>query len=366
MTRRILTLAIIASSFLMTNCKQAPVKSASEKTTYDIKTIEEVDFTTTSLYSATIRGWQDVDIYPQVAGYLSKILVDEGESVKRGQTLFIIEQAPFQAAYQAAKAAVAVAESQVANAELNFNNASNLYEKEIIAKAELLSAENGLNSAKAQLQLSKAQLSGAQTNLNFTVVKSPADGVVGKLPYRQGALVSAALPVSLTTISNNSQMNVFFSMGENQILNLMDTYGGLQGTVENMPAIDLILNNGTTYDHKGAVVSVSGVIDSNTGTVSLKAVFPNEERRLLSGGAGNVVINELHKNVITVPKTATYELQDRYFVYKVVDGVAKSTVVTLSKAQTDEEYIVTEGLKVGDRIIATGAGLVRDGAKVNQ
>lgn len=366
MTKRILAFAIFLSLLTATSCKEAPKQAGSAKTTYDIKSIEAVDFTTSTSYSASIRGKQDIEIYPQVGGYLSRILVKEGESVKCGQTLFIIDQTACQAAVKAAKAAVMVAESQVANAELNYNNSKSLFVKEIISKAELNVASNNLSSAKAQQALSEAQLSSAQTNLNFTVVKSPSDGIVGKLPYRQGALVSASLPKSLTTISDNSQMYVYFSMGENQILNLMDTYGSLDSLVVNMPAVDLVLNNGTIYSQKGAIESVSGVIDSNTGTVSLRAVFPNSDRRLLSGGAGSVILRETHANVITIPKTATYELQDRYFVYRVVDGKAKSTMVKLSKSQTDEEYIVEEGLSVGDKIIATGAGLVRDGAVVNQ
>ncbi len=347
------------------SCKQAPKQQAQ----INVRKLIEVQGTDISLsepFSASIRGQQDIDIYPQVSGYLSQIAVVEGQRVKKGDLLFKIEAAPFAAAYQAAQASVEVAKAGVANAQLNYDNSLMLRDKNIISDAELQSSQNSLASAKAQLTLAQSQMMSAKVNLDFTTIKSPSDGVVGTLPYRQGALVSPSQPQSLTVVSDNSQMYVYFSMGENRLLNLIDKYGSLDSVVLSMPEVELQLNNNTIYNHKGRIESISGVIQSTTGSVSVRAAFPNKEQRLLSGGTGNILLPHSYNNTIVIPKAATYELQNRVFVYRVIDGQAKSTPIQVESTSSDQEYIVTGGLSVGDVIIAEGAGLVREGERVSQ
>ena len=188
--------------------------------------------------------------------------------------------------------------------------------------------------------------------------------MVGTLPYRVGALVSASLPQPLTTVSDNSQMYVYFSLTENQLLNLTREYGSIDNTLKNMPAVQLRLNDGTIYSQPGRVESISGVIDPSPGSVQLRAVFPNSDRLLHSGGVGNVLIPRELKNQIIVPQSATFETQDKVFVYKIVDGVAKSAMIDVLSSSNGREYVVTSGLTPGETILAEGVGLMREGTPV--
>ena len=359
-------LIAILLMFALVGCVEKKNEATDAKTTFDLMTVEQEDAVVNTSYSASIRGKQDIAIYPQVSGYLSQIKVKEGAQVKKDQVLFVIDQAPYQAALQSAKAGVIVAEASVASAQLNYDNSLELKERKIVSDAELLNAQIKLEGAKAQLALAKSQQTSAQVNLDFTVIKSPADGVVGSFPYRQGTLVSPGLPQSLTVVSNNSEMYVYFSMSEPHILNMIDKYGSLDSLRDQMPHVALELNNGKVYDKKGKVESISGVIDARTGSISMRAVFPNDDKKLLSGGAGNIILENSYTDVILVPKAATYEIQDRVCVFKVEDNKTVSTIIDVEKGPSDKVFIVKSGLEVGDVIIAKGAGLVRPGMPVNQ
>ncbi len=360
----LVALSIVVAT-TMSSCKEQQQR-VDEASTFELQTITTSSFATSTTYSASVQGQQDIDIYPQVSGYLSKIAVTEGQVVKKGDLLFVIEQAPYQAAYNAAAAGVEVAKAAVATAELNESNSKQLFDKGIVSQAEYQTVQNALQSAKASLAASQAQELSAKSNLDFTMIKSPSNGVVGKLPYRTGALVSASSPQSLTTVSDNSTMYVYFSMNENQVYNLFDKYGSLEAAVEMMPELDLRLMNGSVYPLKGKLESISGMIDSSTGSVSLRASFANPERRLLSGSTASVIIPETLESSIVIPKAATFELQGKYFVYSVVDSKAKSTPIEIAKSMSATEYVVTSGLSQGDVIIASGAGLVREGAAVKE
>ncbi len=212
--------------------------------------------------------------------------------------------------------------------------------------------------------MAEAQQIAAQNNLSYTEIKSPVNGVVGSLPYRVGDYVSPAVPNGLTIVANNSEMYVYFSMTERQVLDLINEYPTMDSAIMAMPAIDLVLNNNTTYSQKGIVESISGVVDQATGSLSVRASFPNAEGKLLSGGAGRVVMPYNKENVVLIPQEATYEIQNKTYVYKVVDGTAVSTVVEIDKVNDGDNYIVLSGLQEGDVVIAKGAGLVREGTKV--
>ena len=358
--------ALLLCMISFSSCNQENKQAPQQSTKYDLLTIKKGSKTMETNYTASIKGRQDIAIYSQVSGYLTDIKVNEGSVVKKGDILFVVDQVPYKSALIGAQANVAIAESNVANAELTYTNKKTLYEKNIISEMDLVSSENMLKSAKAQLQLAKSQEEIASINLSYTEIKSPSNGVVGKLPYRKGTLVSPSLPQSLTIVSDNSEMYVYYSMTENQLLDLISEYGTLDKAIANMPKVSLMLNNGTMYDKEGSVESISGIIENNTGAVSVRAAFQNPNKQLLSGGSGNVVIPYAHKDVITIPIEATYDMQDKICVFKVVDGKAKSTIIKISKLSDDKDYIVESGLNVGDVIIAEGAGLVREGAVVSQ
>ena len=222
-------------------------------TGYNLVTLQPEDRTISTSYSATIQGRQDIAIYPQVSGYITKLAVTEGQKVKKGQTLFIIDQVPYQAALNTAIANVKAAEASLATAKLTYENKEKLFEKNVISDVDLTTARNSYLTAQAQLAQMQAQEVNARNNLSYTDVTSPADGVIGVLPYREGALVSASLPQPLTTVSDNSQMYIYFSMTENQLLSLLKEYGSKESAIAEMPAVELKLSDGSIYGTKGRI-----------------------------------------------------------------------------------------------------------------
>lgn len=355
-------IGIISCAALMASCKQA--SDAGTGSSYETMKLTTTDRELSSSYSATIRGRQDIEIYPQVAGKIEKLCVTEGEKVRRGQLLFIIDQVPYKAALQTALANVEAAEASVATAELTYDSNKELRKENVVSEFTLRTSENSYLSAKAQLAQAKASEIDARNNLSYTEVTSPSDGVVGALPYRVGTLVSSSIAQPLTTVSDNSVMYVYFSMTENQLLALTRQYGSMDEALKNMPEVELQLNDGSIYEKKGIIESISGVIDRQTGTVVARAVFDNESRILHSGASGAILIPSVYKDCLVVPQEATVQIQDQIIVYKVVDGKAVSNLITVSSINDGKEYVVLSGLNVGDEIIAKGAGLVREGAQV--
>ena len=354
--------AVMACFMAAVSCGQAP--TAMGPAEYAVMTIATTDREIPTNYSATIRGRQDIAIYPQVSGTIFELCVNEGQTVSKGQPLFIIDQVPYKAALQTAEANVAAAKAGVATAQLTYDSKKELYAKNVVSQYDLLTAENTLLTAKAQLAQAEAQRVNAANNLSYTVVKAPANGVVGTLPYRVGALVSASIPQPLTTVSDNSDVYVYFSMTENQLLNLTRQYGSIANTLKNMPDVQLVLNDGSVYDRTGRIESISGVIDTSTGSVQLRAVFPNADGLLHSGGAGSVIVPNIHKDCVVVPQVATFELQNKVYVYKVEDGKAASSMIDVEKINNGREYIVKSGLTPGDVIVAEGVGLLREGTPI--
>lgn len=322
--------------------------------------VASVNKTLAANYSASIRGRQDIEIYPQVGGVITRLCVEEGQAVRKGQVLFIIDQVPYQAALATAQANVEAANAVMATAQLTYDSKKELHAQNVISAYELKTAENNLLTAKAQLAQAKAQELSAANNLSYTEVKSPSVGVIGTLPYRAGTLVSAGMPQPLTTVSDNSEMYVYFSMTENQLLALVRQYGSKDKALQSMPGIELQLNDRSMYDTKGTIETISGVVDPATGTVSVRAVFTNPNGLLHSGSSGNVILSTEHKDVIVIPRSATFEIQDRIFVYQVVDGRTHSVQVSVERVKGGQDYIVMEGLTIGDEIVTEGVGLLRD------
>ena len=354
--------AVLACCMAAVGCKQAPMTMGPGE--YAVMTIATTDREIPSNYSATIRGRQDIAIYPQVSGTISQLCVNEGQKVAKGQTLFIIDQVPYKAALQTAEANVEAAKAGVATAQLTYDSKKELFARNVVSQFDLSTAENNLLTAKAQFAQAEAQRVNAANNLSYTVVGSPSNGVVGTLPYKVGALVGPSTPQPLTTVSDNSEMYVYFSMTENQLLNLTREYGSIDNTLKNMPDVQLRLNDGTIYDAAGRIEAISGVIDTSTGSVQLRAAFPNKNGLLHSGGSGNVILPHIYKACIVVPQAATFELQDKVYVYKVVDGKASSALISVDKISNGREYIVNSGLVPGDVIVAEGVGLIREGTPI--
>ena len=300
-----------------------------------------------------------MEIRPKVSGFLTKINVTEGQTVSAGQVLFVIDNETYQAAVRQSQAAVNTAQSQVNTAKLTFENTKQLHQNGVVGDYELQTAENSFISAQAQLAQAQAGLANARENLSFCYVKSPAKGVVGTLPFKKGALVSASNV--LTHVADISQMEVYFSMTEKDMLVLSKAEGGLRGAVDALPAVKLMLSDGTEYGHEGKVVTASGVIDQATGTVQLKARFPNPDHLLKSGGSGTIIIPKTADAAIIIPQSVVMEVQNKKFVY--VLGDSNKVVYTEIKVDPQNDgnnFIVTEGLNIGDKYVTNGITKLTD------
>ncbi len=369
MTNKVMTVLVTAvtAMTMLSSCGNKQQRGAMPSVVFKTTKVAKSDVTLTEKYSATIRGRQDIDVYPQVGGTLQKLCVTEGQKVKKGQVLFVIDQVPYRAALNTAEAALKAAQAQEATAQLNYDSRKKLYDQKVVSEIDMQTAQNALLSAKAQVAQARAQVVNARNSLSYTTVTSPADGVVGTLPYRQGALVGSSMPQPLTTVSDNNEMYVYFSMTESQFLNLIRQYESVEKAIEAMPELTLQLVDGSDYEIKGRVESASGVVDRATGSVQLRAAFSNPSHILHSGSTGNVIIPVTHKDVLTVPATAAVQTQDKYNVY-VVDskGIAHAQIVDILPQSQGKTFIVTSGLNGGEEIVAEGAGMVRDGQDVKK
>lgn len=350
---------------ILSSCQNGEKNSSSTgETLYETLEVSLSDRTLTTGYSATISGVQTVEVRPQVSGMIVDILIEEGESVSKDQVLFIIDQTPYKAAYQIAVANVKSAEAALSTAQLVLESNQKLYEQDVVSEFDLMTARNNLTEAQARLALCQAEVENANNNLSYTEVRSPVNGVASMIPYRVGALVNSNISQPLVTVSDVSKVYAYFSMAENQMLDMIMQYGSLNNAISQMPEVDLIMSNGDKYMHTGKINAISGTISESTGAVSIRAVFNNRNKLLRNGGSGTIVIPTTVSNCIVIPQTATFELQDRIFVYKVVDGKASSAEIHVAPQNNGVEYIVESGLKVGDVIVAAGAGLLKEGTPI--
>lgn len=362
--RRTITVILIISGILLSACKEGTKNAPKENSTYETLEISLTERTLTTGYSAAISGVQTVEIRPQVSGMITEIMIEEGESVRKDQVLFIIDQTPYKAAYEIAVANVKSAEAALSTAKLILESNKDLYEQDVVSEFDLMTAQNDMIEAEARLALCKAEEVNASNNLSYTEVRSPVNGVASMIPYRVGALVGGSISQPLVTVSDDSRVYAYFSMAENQMLDMVQEYGSLNNAIKQMPEVELIMSNGKKYEHMGKINAISGTISESTGAVSLRAVFNNRNHLLRNGGSGTIIIPVTFKDCIAIPQAATYELQDRVFVYKVVDGKASSTEIRIAPQNNGVEYIVTEGLEVGDVIVAEGAGLIKEGTPI--
>ena len=355
---------LIASMLVISSCND---KKTGDTTPvdYPIEVIDTTHQTLNTNYAATVTGCQTVEIRPQVDGMLTKICIREGDAVRKGQVLFEIDAAQFQSAYDIAEANVNSAEAAVSTAQLVLDSNQELYKEKVISDFELNTANNELSEAKAQLRLANAELEKAATNLSYTKVKSPVNGVASMIPYRVGALVGSNITEPLVTVSDDGDIFAYFSMAETQMLEMVRQYGSMKDALGNMPEVEFQMSNGEIYPVKGHIDAVSGTINNSTGAISFRAVFPNPDRLLRDGATGAVIIPAVYNNCIVIPQSATYELQDKVFAYKVVNGKANSTEIKIVPNNNGREYIVSAGLEIGDTIVSEGAGLLKEGTVIN-
>jgi len=362
--KKTILFCMLAAVLLMTACADKKKKEHGDKAEYATMTVSRSDQTLVSSYTARLTGRQIVEVRPQVSGTITRICIKEGDEVKKGEQLFIIDQVPFQAALEVAQAAVETARAKLATAQMEYESTQTLKAEQVVSDYQLQTSLHALNEAKAALSLAKAQEVNARNNLSYTVVKSPVNGSASMIPYHVGALVSSSMAEPLVTVADDHEVYAYFSITEAQAMTLIEQYGSIQQFVQQAPGVQLQMAGGGVYSQQGRIDAVSGTVDAATGAVTLRAVFPNPQRLLRNGGSGTVLLPTHKKDCIVIPQTATYELQNKVFVYRVVDGKTVATPVVVFRLNNGKEYIVEQGLNEGDVIVSEGAGLLKEGTEI--
>ena len=356
--------ALACAAGCLTSCGSKEPEQ--EKTSFETLTVKKQDITIPLKFSARLRGKSDVTITPQASGQLMRIAVSEGQQVKKGEVLFVIDSRNAQLELEAAQANLQAALAQENSAKLEFESNKNLFEKKIVSNYMLANSENAYKQAQAAVAQARAAVNRAKVELGFCTITAPVTGVIGEIAVRVGDQVS---PLSeLTLLSGNTTIDAEFSLTEALIEEMVQagmTSKEKEEYIAHLPDVTFVMKNGTEYPHKGRITTLTGVVNASTGSLSCKATFPNPEGHLYSGVQGTVVMPYSEADVIVIPQFSVVRLQDKAFVYKVLaDSTATAVDVTMEDTGNGKDYIIKSGLKVGDRIVTTGANNVMEGQKV--
>lgn len=329
-------------------------------------TVNSLPATVYQEFSASLEGIQDIEIRPQVDGYLTRIYADEGAYVRKGQVLFHIDDRPYVEQLNTAKANLATAKANLTNAQINLSKIKPLVENNVVSDIQLKTAQATFDAAEASVSQAQAMVQSAEINLGFTTIKAPVDGYLGRIPLKIGSLVGRSTPEPLTVISEIKEVYAYFSLSENDFLRFKNQFEGnsIEEKIRKMPPVELVLPDGNVYEVKGKVQTVAGQFDNSIGAISFRAVFPNPDRLLRSGNTGKVRIPRMLTDALVVPQESTYEIQDKVFVFAVGDSnkVASKPIVISGKTAT--YYFVQSGLQAGEKIVLTGIGNLRDGMAI--
>jgi len=322
-------------------------------------------FTTYREYAASLEGSNDIEIRPQVSGYIEKIFVDEGAFVKKGQPLFKINDQPYQEALNTANASLAVAKANQASAEINVNKLEPLVANNVISPIQLKTAQAAYEAATAYVSQANAQVGNAKINIGYSLIKAPVDGYIGRIHIKMGSLVGVTSQDPLTNISEVNEVRAYFSVSEKAFLRFKDEYPGnsLEDKIKNLPAVDLVLSDNTIYPLKGKVEIVAGQFAPGTGAIPFRASFPNPKGVLRSGSTGRVRISISLPAGLVIPQEATYELQDKVFVFLLSDSNKVNSASVHVAGKAGNYYLIDQGLKAGDRVVY-GVETVNDGTVI--
>lgn len=351
-----------AMALLMSSCGEAPQsKGASGPKNVPVQKLKRSNTVLHQSYPASIEGKEIVEIRPRIQGYLEEIYVDEGDRVKKGQLLFKINADNYAQQVLSAKAKVKVAEASVQSAKNEISRLRPLVEKEVVGVFELTQAEYALASAEAALVEAQANVKNAETNIDYSRITASSDGVIGTIAYRKGSLVSPTSTTPITILANNNEVRAYFSVNEKAYLDYSEQF-----STDSAQQVELILANGVSYPEQGSLDAVSGIIDKSTGAIVMRATFPNPSLLLKSGASGTIKIKEVRKDVLLIPQAATFEIQNKRFVYVVQeDNTVQTQLITVTAADNGQEFVVEEGLKAGDVIVVSGINGLKAGMAIN-
>ncbi|GAB7087343.1 efflux RND transporter periplasmic adaptor subunit [Marinifilum fragile] len=367
MRKNYLFAGIIILLLGFTSCKKGNQAQAGHgPMPFPVQTVEKSNVTTYNEYAANIEGMQNIKIRPKVDGFIDEIYIDEGDQVTKGQLLFKLSAETLSQQVKAAKANIKVAEAQVFSAQVEVDKITPLVEKNIISSIQLKTAKSNLNAAKAQLAAAKAQYQNAKENLDYTMIKSPVDGIIGSLPYKVGSLVGRTEAKPLTTVSNIKNVYAYFTLNEKQLLQFNRQLNGNTANekIKKMPEVELVLADGSLYDFKGKIETINGMVNPRTGSISYRAIFPNPNNLLRSGISGKVKMPSNMNDIVLLPQKATYELQGKKFVYLVgKENKVESKEVIIANT-IDNHFVVKAGVNPGEQYVIDGLIKLRDGMQI--
>ncbi|HEX4373629.1 MAG TPA: efflux RND transporter periplasmic adaptor subunit [Puia sp.] len=367
------TIIITALCFQLFSCNSGDAKnvsdfnSQSEIKDFKVLTLQSRKAKVNADFPATIQGQQIIEIRPKIDGYIDAIYVPEGAAVKKGQLLFRISNPQYEQEVITATASIRSAEADVDASKMQIAKVKPLVEKEIISKYELESAQYTLKSKEAALAQAKAALINAQTNAGYTILRSPANGVIGTIPYKVGALVNSTSAEPLTNLSNIGKVYAYYSLNEKQLLQYFNNTPGstIQQKINNMLPATLLLADGSVYPEKGKIEMASGMISTETGTATFKAIYENPLGIIRSGASATVRIPTIMDSALVIPQSATYELQDKRLVYILgKDNKVSSIAITADPSDNGQYFIVTGGLKPGDIVVLEGLIGLKDNTQI--
>ncbi|GAO41413.1 efflux RND transporter periplasmic adaptor subunit [Flavihumibacter petaseus] len=328
--------------------------------------LQAQDVNTFQEYTASLEGSEDIEIRPQVDGYLSKIYVDEGAWVKKGTPLFAIDSRRYSEALNNAHASLKQAEANLESADINLGKIEPLVSSNVVSDVQLKTARANRDAAAAAVSQAAAQKEQASINLGYTLIKAPADGYIGRIPYKTGSLVNSSNAQPLTLLSSVKEVYAYFSLSEKEWLQFSQRFPGntLDAKLKQVPPVELVLADNSVYPQKGRIETVNGVFNNRMGTISLRAVFPNEGGALRSGSTGAVRLPRANDDAVVVPQEATYELQDKVFVFQVSDSNTVTGKAISINAKSGNYYLVNGGVHAGDKIVFAGMGRLQEGARI--
>lgn len=347
----VISLSII-NLFLSCGDKEQAQQGPQGPMPFQVTTIPQKTVTGFTTYPTSIEGVNNSEVRPKISGYITEVLVDEGQKVRKGQTLFKLET-------QTLSQDAAGAKANVNAAQVEVDKLKPLVEKNIISGVQL-------ETAKAKLLQAQSAYNSIVANIDYANIKSPVDGYVGSIRLRKGTLVSPTGPEPLTTVSDISEVYAYFSMNEREYLDFIQNAEGnsIQEKIKNLPKVTLILANGSVYDQEGTIETINSQVNANTGSISFRAVFNNDSRLLTNGNSGKIRVPKTYSNAVIVPKESTYEQQGSYYVYKLAeDNMAVSTRIAVL-ADVNNVYVVSDGLKAGDKIVAKGVAKLRGDSQI--
>lgn len=367
--RTVLFLLAASSLFAFISCNSSSannMQAAPPPPSLPVITVSEKPVSTYQEFSASIEGSKDIEIRPQVEGYIEQIYVDEGAHVKKGQVLFRINDRPYYEQLQNARAGLASAKANLVAAEINVAKIEPLVKNNIVSDVQLRTAKAAYDAAAAQVAQAQTLVSNAQINLGYTRVKAPVEGYIGRIPLKIGSLVGLSTPEPLTVLSEIKNVFAYFSLSESEFITFGKSYSGatIEQKLKQAPPVELVLADGSVYPIKGKIELVAGQFNENTGSIAFRASFPNPNGQLRSGNTGRIRIAQPVRSGIIVPQEATYEMQDKLFVFALTDSNKVASVAIKPASRTGNYYVVESGIKPGDKIVYSGLDRLRDGVVI--